>query len=131
MENPASLQDVIDNFERPLTAPEAAVVPAWLNTAWSRFRKAIAGVAVRVDLPEDDPSYIDVQDVSTVLAEMVIRRLRNPDGLRTWNDDTYGQTVDSELSSGRIYITADEIAQFAVPGTGISNGMYSIPLSRF
>lgn len=129
MDNPATVMDVQNNFERPLTAGETAVVPAWLNTAWSRFRRAIPGVEARIALPTDSDSRIDLDEVKSVLAEMVIRRLRNPDALRTWNDDTYGQTVDSELSAGKIYVTEDEKAQFALPGAGIVNGMYSIPLS--
>lgn len=129
MFNPANVEHVKGQFERPLTADEDRVVPAWLDIAWARFKKAIPGVAARTALASTDASYIDEQEVASVLAEMVIRRLRNPDALRTWNDDTYGQTIDSELSSGRIYVTEEERAQFALPGSGIQ-GMYSIQLSR-
>lgn len=129
MDNPATVTDVQNNFERPLTAAETAVVPAWLNTAWTRFKKAIPNTVARLGLPADSDSRIELGDVKAVLAEMVIRKLRNPDGLRTWNDDTYGQTIDNELSSGKIYVTQDEKDQFALPGTGVANGMYSIPLS--
>lgn len=131
MSNPAAITDVTNSFERPLTTDEQRVVPAWLNLAWSRFKKAIPGVEARMMLPEDASGFVDIADVALVLAEMVIRRLRNPDALRTWNDDTYGQTIDKELSSGKIYVTEDERAQFALPGEGMQNGMYSIPLSRF
>lgn len=129
MENPAGITDVQDNFERPLTDGEAAVVPAWLDTAWSRFKKAVPNTVARISLPETSDSHIALADVKAVLAEMVIRKLRNPDGLRTWNDDTYGQTIDAELSSGKIYVTQDEKDQFALPGAGVTNGIYVIPLS--
>lgn len=129
MANPADLKDVTAGFERPLTEGEAAAVPTWLAIAWPRFRRAVPGVEARMLLPQDSTGYVDINEVRAVLAEMVIRRLRNPDALRTWNDDTYGQTVDSELSSGKIYVTDEERDQFALPGADGVNGIYSIPLT--
>jgi hypothetical protein len=128
VENPATIQDVRNGFERPLTDGEATVVPQWLAIAWPRFRRAVPGLEARIALPEDDVRHIDVDEAKAVIAEMVIRRLRNPDALRTWNDDTYGQTIDTELSAGKIYVTDEEKAQFAVPGSDGTNGVYSMQL---
>ena len=130
MSTPADISDVIKNFERPLSTAEAAVVPAWLDQAWTKFRKGIVGAEARLGVARDDPRYIDRVDVKATLAEMVIRRLRNPDGLRTWNDDTYGQTVDNALSSGAIYLSEAEKAEYALPDQNAGGGMYSIPLTR-
>jgi hypothetical protein len=127
--NPADIQDVIAGFERPLTTGERSAVPAWLNLAWPRFRRAVPGLALRLELPAENPAHIDLNEVKAVLAEMVIRRLRNPDALRQWNDDNYGQTVDSELSAGKIYVTDEEREQFALPDIGGDQAMYTIQLS--
>lgn len=129
MENPATLQDVTGSFERPLTGGEAAVVPDWLGKAWRKLKNAMPALEARMQITDHtSPSWLDEQDVIDVLVAMVERKLRNPDGKRQWGDDSYNETVDTYLSSGRIYVTAEELAGLAPKVEVPENGMYSIPL---
>lgn len=132
MENPAGLDDVVDSFERPLTVDEKRVVPAWLGTAWRTLNREVRGVAMRLDLEEDVAGHLPVDDVKDIVVAMVERKLRNPDGYRTWGGDTESSTIDSALSSGKIYVTDEERRSLAPAdiGAGALNGMYSIPLGR-
>lgn len=131
MANPASIQDVIDRFERPLSDQETRAGAKWLDDAWSIVRRNVPGVQARMNLTEDQPGYLDTEDVIRVLSWMVIRVLRNPEALRQWSDDTYNQTVDTALSSGLLYLTDGDLADLSPASPGIAgNGMYSIPLGR-
>lgn len=119
--NPALRADVESTFERPLTTDELRVVQPWLNQAWTILTLTVPGVDTRMvtgTLPRDA--------VVQVLVAMVERKLRNPDGLRSWNGDDYQETVDSALSSGQIYPTTDEINRLSV--RVLSSGIYSIQL---
>lgn len=131
MANPATIQDVIDRFERPLTNNEQRAGAKWLDDAWRKVRRNVPGVEARMGLNPEQPGYLEAEDVVGVLAWMVIRVLRNPEALRQWSDDTYNQTVDTALSSGLLYITDDELADLLPSAPGLPlNGMYSIPLGR-
>lgn len=130
MDNPAELDDVVGNIDRPLSDDELRVIPQWLGTAWRRLNRAVPGIAVRTALPESAAGHLSVDDVKDVVIAMVERKVRNSAGLRTWNGDDYGQTIDSELSAGKIYVTADEVALLS-PNIGYpASGIFSIPLGR-
>ena len=131
MENPATLQHVEDTFERPLTVDEKRVVPGWLGTAWRTLTQEVRGIPARCELVEGAPGHLDEDAVKDVVVAMVERKLRNPDGFRTWNGDTEASTIDSTLSSGQIYVTAQERARLAPSdSSGGAGGFYSIPLGR-
>ena len=97
MENPATLRHVEDTFERPLTVDEKRVVPGWLGTAWRTLTTEVRGIPARCDLDEGAPGYLAEEAVKDVVVAMVERKLRNPDGFRTWNGDTEASTIDSTL----------------------------------
>lgn len=128
MDNPAKISDVTGSFERPLTTGETAAATKWLDRAWRILRDEIPGVVGRLTLAEGNALHLDEESVVEVLVAMVERKLRNPDGIRQWSDDTYGQTVDTTLSSGQLYITAEERSRLAPQNTS-GGGFYSIPLS--
>lgn len=124
--NPALRADVEATFERPLTTDELRVVQPWLNQAWLILTLTVPGVDVRMTVSPTEAGSLPREAVVQVLVAMVERKLRNPDGLRSWNGDDYQETVDSALSSGQIYPTADEISRLSVKVQ--SAGIYSIPL---
>lgn len=123
---PADLEDVRNSFERALTADEARVIPAWLGTAWRKLKKAVPGIAGRMEIV-DGPAALDPDDVKDVLVAMVERKLRNPDMLRSFGGDTTTMTIDSEASAGKIYVTDDERLALGIADHG-SSGIYSIQL---
>ena len=128
MNNPATLEDVRDGIERPLTLDEERVIPAWLGKAWRELNRVVPAIAARRSLPEDDPAHLDVSLVVDVLVSMVERKVRNPGGLVQWNGDDYGEKVDPSMASGRIYVSAEELAKLSPPGPSYGQGIYSIPL---
>lgn len=128
MDNPATLADVQDTIERPLTTDEERVIPVWLDRAWRTLIREVPGIAFRNALQPDDPEYLAWDDVKDVVVAMVERKVRNADGLRTWGGDDYNQTVDAALSSGQLYVTAQERASLMPRDVTTANGIYSIPL---
>jgi hypothetical protein len=127
--NPAVPQNVTDALERPLTTDETRVLNSWLDTAWRKLRARMPALEARMDLPEGSPGRLDEGDVRIVVVAMVERKLRNPEGRRSFTGDDYTETVDTALSSGQIYVTDEELRDLAPPETGAA-GMYSIQLGR-
>lgn len=120
--NPALRADVEASFERPLSIDETRVVQNWLNQAWTILCATVPSVASRLQA-----GTIGRTTVVQVLIAMVERKLRNPNGLRSWDGDNYTETIDQVLSSGQLYPTSDEIARLT-PAVVSAVGIYSIPL---
>lgn len=113
MDNPAGVNDVAALIERPLTPDEERAIPGWLDVALDRLTTAVPGLESRMGLPGEDPRHVDDGLVKRTLATMVERKVRNAGGLRQYSVDEYGQTVDTYLSSGRIYVSDEELRDFA------------------
>jgi hypothetical protein len=124
--NPATADDVV--LERPLTPEEEAVLPAWLDAAWRALKREVKGIPARLTLDASSSAALTRDDVGQVIGAMVERKLRNPDGLRSWTTEDVQQTIDAALSTGQLYVTDAEKASLAVPVPG--GGMFSIPVSR-
>ena len=104
---------------RPLTTSEASVASAWLNTASAIIRSRIANVDTRI---ADSTDYEDL--VIGVAVEMVLRKMRNPDGKRSETIDDYSYTRDESASSGGLFMSTDEVALLSA--TGAPAGAFSI-----
>lgn len=128
MDNPADIEDVRNVVERPLTPDEERVIPAWLGKAWRELNRVVPAIATRNALPNTDASHLSTDSVKDVVVAMVERKVRNPDGRVQWNGDDYGERVDPSLASGRIYVTADEIASLMPAAPSYGQGIYSIQL---
>jgi hypothetical protein len=92
---------------RPLSDAEAA-------TASGLIAEAIVLLTVKVPgFDAKDPGVAKL-----VVSRMVRRVLKNPDGYRVRNesvdDYTEGGTVDSALSTGELYASADELGWLGV-----------------
>jgi hypothetical protein len=124
--NPATPEDVV--LERPLTPQEDAAVPRWLDQAWTILQGRVRGLSARMNLPPDQAAAVSTATVRQVIGAMVERKVRNPDGLRSFTVDDVVHTVDAALSSGQLEPTVGELALLAVPVP--SGGMYSIQLCR-
>ena len=129
MENPATLDDVRDYIERPLTPDEERAIPAWLGKAWRELNRVVPGISARNALGLGDPTYLPVEDIVDVLVAMVERKVRNPDGRVQWNGDDYGERLDPSLASGRIYVTEAERESLMPPAPSYGGGIFSIPLT--
>src|SRR5215210_7215312 len=117
VENPASPDDV--QLERPLTSGETDVLPAWLARAWTVLQDEVPGIAARMQTDPPTvpapPGAVSRGTVVEVIVAMVERKLRNPEGLRSYAVDDSTTTIDAALSSGQIAPTPGEIARLSVP----------------
>jgi hypothetical protein len=129
VENPATLEDVRNSIERPLTSDEERVIPSWLDKAWRELNRVVPAISVRNALPTTEPTYLASEDVIDVLVAMVERKVRHPDGVAQWNGDDYGEKVDASMASGRIYVTDEERASLMPAAPSYGGGIYSIPLT--
>lgn len=104
MPNPTVVSDLEDRF-RALTADERRVATALLGDAWEE-------VLARVPTLEQRIADGQVTDglVRRVITAMVVRVLRNPEALRRWGVDDGTFERDAALSSGLLYLSAEEQA---------------------
>lgn len=98
---------------RPLTDAESL-------TAEGLIDEALVLLAVKVPGLEAKDEGI----VKLVACRMVRRVMKNPDGYRIRNesidDYTEGGTVDSALSTGELYVSAEELAWLGVTEVPVS-----------
>ena len=100
-----------------LTEAHEAVLPAWLDDVSDMVRVEqadIDGLVARSELA--------ARTARRIVCAAIIRVLKHPDGLRSETVDTITQTWDAAVSSGELYLTADERRQLqsltAVTATG-------------
>lgn len=121
--NPATPMDIESRW-RPLSNEEEIVASTLLDDAWRLLNRSLPDLASRMDA---NPSTVDTGDVKMVLANMVIRVLRNPDGYRQESIQDYAYTFDVVTASGRLTVTDDELALLASAASDLSaSGAFSI-----
>ena len=103
MSNPASTMDLEDRW-RPLTDTEQTVAQALLDDAWAVLQSEVPGLDDRVT-----SGALASPLVIGVVAAMVLRVLRNPEGKLQERIDDYSYTRDSSVATGGLYVTVDEL----------------------
>ena len=92
---------------RPLTDAEGVAALAFVGAATRLIRATLPTLQQRVDAGLVDPELVD-----DIIISMVLRVLKNPDGIRqeseSIDDFTHSWTVDSAQSTGGLYLTLDE-----------------------
>lgn len=116
----ASLADVKKRFPRPLSASQE-LVEALLEDAEVRLFTRVPTLEERIDSQE-----VDARLVVGIICDAVIRVLKNPNSIRSTGVDDGRVTIDTTVSSGRLYFTDEELDLLA-PRVPLS-GMYMIPL---
>lgn len=110
MANPATTADVAARW-RSLTADEEIVAGTLLDDAWAVL------LARRPTLEADiTAGTVSEANAVRILAAMVIRVMKNPDGKRSETIDDYSYTRDELVSSGLLYVSADELADLTPNG---------------
>lgn len=104
MTSPVSVADLENRF-RPLSDDEETVAAWLLIDAW-----AVASAQVRALPAAVTAGTVNTDLVTAVLCAMVIRVLRNPDGVRQWSVDDYSEMRDSTVSAGALYLSEDELS---------------------
>lgn len=93
---------------RPLTTAEQDVAGVLLDDAWAVLLTAVPDLQARLDSGALSPAL-----VKSVVAGMVLRVLRNPDGLLTETVDDYTYRRDSATSTGALYVADTELGLLA------------------
>lgn len=125
-----TLDHVRDRIERPLTPHEERTTPKWIADAETVLRNAVPDLDERMSLDPAAPRHLALDTVELVMFRMVERKLRNPQGLRSFNIDGYDQTIDRDLSAGKIYLSDDDLADLAPrPIAGHHGGAFSLQVT--
>jgi len=123
----------IEKVWRPLTIEEAALVPGLSNRAWIRIQARFPDIeANTAPVPPATEPLVSIDVVADVMASMIVRVLKNPESLRvrseSIDDHTDAATLDAAISSGEMYLTADEVALLTPRAEVPIYGMYVIGL---
>ena len=120
MAGPAVVDDLVSRSFRPLSDPEKAVGATLLEDAWSLILASFPGASTRITT---DPNYLSI--VVQVQCAMVLRVIKNPDGLLSEQIDDYQYRRDSAVSAGALYLSDDERSLLGA-GDGQSDGAWTI-----
>ena len=104
MPNPATAADVAARW-RTLSAEETTVATTLLDDAWLMLLGRLPSLEDNITA-----GTVTEANVVRVLATMVLRVLKNPDGKSEEAVDDYRYRRDSSLSAGLLYVTPDELA---------------------
>ncbi|MCW2674790.1 MAG: hypothetical protein JWP14_3379 [Frankiales bacterium] len=109
-------QPDVEAFFRPLTTAEAATIDRKIDYASSLLDHAVPSLAGRLDREE-----VSADLVRDVVANIVVRALRNPDGAKqksqTIGPTSVSVTLDDKSGLGAIVVTDADIAALSPPRT--------------
>ncbi|MWV50067.1 hypothetical protein GRS96_12385 [Rathayibacter sp. VKM Ac-2803] len=129
MDNPADIEDVKDRIERPLLPEEIRAATKLVEDAWGILHDEIPALEHRLAMTGDAPARLKPDSIKRTIGHMVARVVRNFEGLRSWGEDTYQETIDAVLSSGQLYLTDVERNRLAPRVEVPASGVYSLPLT--
>jgi hypothetical protein len=115
----ASIDDV-EQLWRALSDDELPRTEAMLRYASSIVRARFPGIDARIRACQ-----LDSQLVADVVASMVIRASRNPSGVSQETIGPVSYSVNANVASGYLSLTADDIALLAPSGSAGSSSSSS------
>lgn len=107
----ADTEDVEASLLRELTDDEGNYVDILLARSLALIEKAVGSAAS--EWAEDFTSR-----AKTVQADMVARRLRNPEGYYQESDGQYSYSRDRNVASGRLELTDEDLDFLGIPSDG-------------
>lgn len=107
----ATPSDVATRLGRDLTSEEMALASELLDVAEARLRLRIPDLDQRIAA---NPYYERV--VVDVLANAVVRVIKNPEGYRREMDGSYSYAFDSRAAAGFLTFLDDELAVLGLSG---------------
>ena len=105
MQSPASVDDVAARMSRELTLLERDSAAVFLDDAWAMVQ--IRRPSLVADL---DAGTVPTQNATRVLAWMVVRVLKNPEGYDSETIDDWTGRRNALVASGALHVTDDELA---------------------
>lgn len=110
MPNPATVTDIEDRW-RSLSDDEKVVAHTFLDDAWWLLTSRLPSLE-----SNQTAGTVSDRNVVRVLASMVIRVLRNPEGYEDEALDDWRGRRSALTSSGVLHLTADEAASLTPGG---------------
>lgn len=99
----AKAADVQAIYGKALTTEETALVERRLAQVERMILRRIPDLADQIEAEEiDQPDVVDIE------AEAVLRVIRNPEGLYSEQDGSYGYQLSREAADNSLRITAEE-----------------------
>lgn len=119
----ANLQDVQTRLGRPISdAIEVAQVNAWIADVEATVQSRIDTLPERV---AESPVYAAL--VTKIIAQIVCRKVKNPDGKQNERIDDYSYGLGSEAARADLKPTDDEWEELA-PGTSTGSEAFTISM---
>lgn len=120
MECPATFDDVKARSLRPVSDSNQSWADKRLGDAWEMLKRKVPALEERIMSGE-----LSLELVKSILAEAVIRVLKNPNSVRSTGVDDAQVTIDYTVASGRLYFLDEELSDL-MPDIALP-GAYSIP----
>jgi hypothetical protein len=120
-----SEQDIESRW-RPLTPDEQSVVEQIIADAQDILETEAEDAGFAPVNIEDPADLRRARAYTRAVANMVIRVLKNPDGLLTETIDNYTYRRDSAVSAGILYVADDELARLRPSAARPRRGAFSI-----
>ncbi|MGO3021951.1 MAG: Gp19/Gp15/Gp42 family protein [Brevibacterium sp.] len=117
----ANLQDVQTRLGRLISeAPEIDQVNAWISDVEATIQSRIEDLPDRVAI---DPVYEAL--VKKIIAQIVCRKIKNPDGKQNERIDDYSYGLGSEAARADLKPTEDEWEELA-PGSSAGSEAFTV-----
>lgn len=117
----ANLNDVQIRLGRPIgDADEVNQVNAWISDVEATIQSRIDDLTVRVTM---DPVYAAL--VKKIIAQIVCRKVKNPDGKQNERIDDYSYGLGSEAARADLKPTEDEWEELA-PGSSAGSEAFTV-----
>lgn len=118
----------VDDIEarwRPLTDPEKVVAATLVDDAIAWATVEVPSLEGRI---ATSPAV--ARNATRILANAVIRVLKNPEAYRQESDGSYSYTLDAAVSSGELRLTARDLRALAARGRSGSVSLHdpALPL---
>jgi hypothetical protein len=113
----ADVADIVARF-RPLDEQETVNAEAFLEDAWWMLLSRLPSLEDQIN-----DGHVRLENVTRVICQMVIRILKNPDGLLEESIDDYRFRRDALLSTGALHVTAAELADLTPATVGRRNSV--------
>ena len=118
----AVLTDVADRLGRAISeSDEVTQVNTWIADAERKIARRIPDLAPRIL-----DAKITPEDVTMVVAQAVVRKVKNPDGKQNERVDDYSYGLVSDSAQAEIYITDEEWAILLTDTSASIEGAFTI-----
>lgn len=124
---PSDIRDAGYGLAIPSSRTVDQQIQALIDKAEERLLAAVRSIPRRVATGALEPTL-----VRGVIEDMVLRVIKNPRALRTLGIDDFQATIDTAVSAGMLYVTADERDLLSPPAAAaVGNIRVGLPRSRW